>query len=109
MVFKNFELTHANLNTAESSPAPWGVGGGGAGAGVRTQDPHHWLGWMYHAFYSFVMLFEPVLAIIFCYQHLCPFIGVYFVYSIACKCGAILAGFYIHALYTVETVKFCEQ
>ena len=34
-----------------------------------------------------------------CYQHLCPFIGVYFVYSIACKCGAILAGFYIHALH----------
>ena len=29
----------------------------------------------------------------------CPFIGVYFVYSIACKCGAIVAGFYIHALH----------
>ena len=32
-------------------------------------------------------------------QYLWPFISVYFVYSIACKCGVILAGFYIHALH----------
>ena len=25
-----------------------------------------------------------------CYQHLCPFIGVYCVYSIACKCGNVV-------------------
>ena len=40
-------------------------------------------GCILHAFYSFVMLLEPVWQFFCCFQHLCPFIGVYFVYSIA--------------------------
>ena len=41
-------------------------------------------GCILHTFYIFVMLLEPILASFFgCYQHLCLFIGVYFVYSIA--------------------------